>query len=327
MTSEARRAGYWVLVLALVVVLAGCRVGRPHDAARVQRPASTASSVLGDLRTVDPCTLISPDDLTSIGRARNAGTVSLDYCLLHVRPAPGALVQLAVGELRSVDPAELTQGRPVVRRAGLRVVSDPPVPGHCSRQILFSDGVAMRVSVDSLVGDGSARLCSVAEAGTRAAVRTIRSGEVGHRDFPANSLALIDPCTLLKTEIVRRVPGLGQARPRSSPGRHQCQWGRSSPDAASVRLVHTAGRPPTPLYGTSVTERIAGRRTVVSVVGGDPSLPLCMVETGHIPFGEPGSGQVEVAQLVVSLPEGDGIRACEYARGLAEHVWPRLPDA
>lgn len=328
MAARDSRSAVRALVV-LLVVLAGCHPGRPADERGTggRNHPTTARAALGDLRTLDPCTLIAPGDVRRLGPARHAGTVSLDYCLLHVRTNSETLVQLAVGELHSVDPAELTSGRPVARRAGLRVVSDRPVPRHCSRQILFADGIAMRISADQLAGKKPARACSVAEAGVRAVLRAVREGRVGHRGFPANSLALVDPCTLLDTEVVRRVPGLARAKAGSSPSRHRCRWGGDDPDEASVRLSHTAGRPPEPLYGTAVTERIAGRRTVVTIVGGDPSLPLCMVETGHIPFGGPDSGQVEVAQLVVSLPEGDGIRACRYARGLAERVWPRLPRA
>ncbi len=329
MTRQSRLAARCALLVILLVTAGGCAVPADRASDRPERPERppAASSALGDLRTIDPCTLISPDDLAGVGRARNAGTVSLDYCLLHVRPADDTLVQLAVGELHRVDAAKLTRGRPVERRGPVRVVGEPPVPGHCSRRILFSDGVAMSVSVDLLTGDPAAGLCAVAEAGVRGAVRVIARGAVGHRTFPADSLALIDPCTVLDTGVVRRVPGLAEASPQRSPARHQCRWGRESPRSASVRVVHTAGRPPQPLHGAAVTEHIAGRRTVVSIVGGDPRVPLCTAETGHVPFGEPGSGQVEVAMIVVSLPEGDGIRACEYARGLAERVWPRLPPS
>ena len=64
---------------------------------------------------------------------------------------------------------------------------------------------------------------------------------------------------------------------------------------------------------------------MTSVVGGDPSTPLCSAETGHVPFGPPGTDQVEVAMLVVAYPDGDGLDACEFARGLAERAWPALP--
>ncbi|RCW45210.1 hypothetical protein DFQ14_103176 [Halopolyspora algeriensis] len=318
------------LALLFVVLAVGCAGGVrsvPGPGRGSAPEPHLSSAVLGDVRTVDPCTLTDPATLQRFGQVRNAGTVSLDYCLLHVRMSGRTLLQLAVGELRKVDPAEVTRGVPVTRRGALRIVHSAPLPGHCTRQILFSDGIAMQVSADLLAGDPTSGLCRVAEAGARTAVDTIAAERVGHRWFPPDSLALIDPCTVVDTAVVQRVPGLKGARPRSSPGRHQCQWGPNKAGHPRVRMVHTAGDPPRVSRGAAVAERIAGRRTVVGIVGGNPRTPLCMAETAHIPFEAAGTGQVEVAMLVVAIPGSDGIRACEFARGLAERIWPRLPPA
>lgn len=318
------------MVLALLLLVAGCTGGSgaaPAPERSSAPPPRTSSALLGDLRTVDPCTLIDPAALRSFGRVSNAGTVSLDYCLLHVETPGGALLQLAVGELHAVDPAEATKGVPVIRRAALPIVRNAPLPGHCTRRILFSDGVAMQVSADLLTGGPGPGLCRVAAVGAQEAVDAMAGHRVGHRRFPPNSLARIDPCTMLDSAVVHKVPGLEEARPHPGPARHRCRWGRNSAREPSVRLVHTAGDPPRVLHGAAVEERIAGRRTVVSVVGGDPRVPLCLAQTAHVPFGAPGSGQVEVAMLVVSVPGSDGIRACEFARGLAERVWPKLPPS
>ncbi|MDR7301114.1 DUF3558 domain-containing protein [Haloactinomyces albus] len=317
-----------ILALLLVILAVGCAGGAPVEPGPDRSstpPSHLSSAVLGDLRTVDPCTLTDPAALRRFGQVDNAGTVSLDYCLLHIRMSGGSLVQLAVGELRKVDPVEVTRGLPVTRRAALRIVRKAPVPGHCTRQILFSDGVAMQVSADLLEGHPVSGLCRMAEAGAKTAVDAIAANRIGHRRFPPNSLALIDPCTMVSTAVVQRVPGLQRARPHSAPGGHQCRWGSEQAGQPRVRMVHTAGSPPRVLHGAAVEERIAGRRTVISIVGGDPRVPLCMAETAHIPFGPPETKQVEVAMLVVAVPGGDGIRACEFARGIAERVWPQLP--
>ncbi|GAA0533605.1 hypothetical protein GCM10011581_07000 [Saccharopolyspora subtropica] len=307
------------LLLFLVLLVAGCTPGGGSAPARTGGPAGSSAALLGDLRTVDPCTLTDPAALEG---AENAGTVSLDYCLLHVRVGEGSLVQLAVGELVPVDPAQ--QGAPVVQRGALRIVQDAPLPGHCTRQIVFTDGIALQVSADLLVGDPAAGLCAIAQSGADTAAAAIEQHRVGHRAFPPNSLALVDPCSMLDLSAVRQLPGLEQAGPKRSPARHQCLWGELSAESPRVQLLHTAGDPPQVLHGAAVEETIAGRRTVVSVVGGDPQVPLCSAETGHVPFGAK-PGQVEVAQLVVSMPGESGIDACEYARGLAQAAWPNLP--
>ncbi|SDQ80035.1 DUF3558 domain-containing protein [Actinopolyspora saharensis] len=325
MPSRCSLTGLAVLLVVLTG-LAGCVASPPTGSDSGDRKGTLSSEVLGNPRTVDPCGLVGPERLNRFGAVSRAGTVSLDYCLLHVRPEPDQLVQLAVGRLRYVDPEQLTSGNPVRRSGGLRLVREAPVPEHCTWRILFSDGVALSVDADSLSGRSSVGLCSLAEAGVRAAAETIRQREVEHRSFPEGSLALTDPCELLSTETVRRVPGLERAEPRDTPSRHKCTWGGGSIRVPSVELTHTAGEPPRSRDATSVTERTAGRRTVTDIVGDDPKVGLCSAETGHIPFGPPRSGEVEVVMLVVFLPEADGLRACEFARGLAEHVWPRLPE-
>lgn len=315
------------LLLLLVLLVAGCtpETPPPSQSGSQQSDAGTARAELGDLRTVDPCTLADQAALQKLGQTENAGTVSLDYCLLHVTPNDGSLVQLAIGELADADPNQ--QGSPVVQRGSLRIVQDPPLPGHCTRQVLFADNIAIQVSADLLVGDPAAGLCAIAQAGADAAVDALEQHRVGHRAFPANSLALVDPCTLLDSAAVQQIPGLEEAQPQPSPAGHQCMWGAQEADSPRVQFLHTAGDPPKVLHGAAVEESIAGRRTVLSVVGGDPRVPLCSAETGHLPFGDPAAGQVEVVMLVVAVPGMTGTDACEYARGLAGQAWPHLPTS
>lgn len=326
MPPRPRFLGVLVL-LAAVLLVAGCTGGPPGKPAQAAPPGpTTAESVLGDPRTIDACSLADPAALNEsghgeFGRAENAGTVSLDYCLLRVRLPEGGLAQLKVGELA---PAEQQQGDPVTRNGSFDVVQDAPLPSHCARQIVFPDRTAMRVSADLLDGKPGGRLCGLADAGTRSAVAAIDQHRVEHRDYPPNSLALVDPCSVLDTADVRQVPGLERATPSGRPAAHQCQWGQADAASPRVQLVHTAGDPPAVLHGSATEEQIAGRRTVTSVVGGDPRVPLCSAETGHVPFGD-DRGQVEVAMLVVAFPDGDGIDACDFARGLAERAWPQLP--
>lgn len=319
------------MILAWLLLIAGCGTAGPESPVSGQGVSPTAKppdvrAALGDPRTVDPCTLTDPALFERFDQVTTSGTVSLDYCLLRVAMADGSLAQLTVGELGSVDPAS-TEGSPSTRQGKFRVVEDAPLPGHCTRRILFGDGVAMRISADLLTGGPGARLCGLAEEGARGAVDAIERGAVEHRRFPANSWARVDPCEVLDTAVVQEIPGMEAAQPVTAPSGHRCQWGEQTAQSPRVRLVHTAGEPPRVLHGTAVEERIAGRSTVVSMVGGDPGSPVCSAETGHIPFGKPGSGQVEVAMLVVTIPGENGITACEFARGLAESAWPSLPAA
>ncbi|WP_406688914.1 DUF3558 family protein [Saccharopolyspora sp. ID03-671] len=321
--SPRRHRGMLLLVLCWVLI-AAC-TAQPTTPTGGSRPVDTsARAMLGDLRTLDPCTLTDTEALQRFGAVSNAGTVSLDYCLLHVKPDDGTLVQLAVGELAGPDSSR--PGDPVVQRGALRIAQNAPVPGHCTRQVRFGDGVSLQVSADLLGGEPGAGLCGIADAGAESVADAVQQGRAGHRDYPPNSLALVDPCTVLDTAAVNQVPGLEEARPRPAVGGHQCSWGEQSADSPRVQLQHTAGEPPRILHGAAVEEQVDGRPTVLSVVGGDPRVPLCSAETPHIPFGTV-AGQVEVAQLVVAVPGETGPDACAYARGLARLAWPSLPPA
>ncbi|SDK65246.1 hypothetical protein SAMN04487820_110195 [Actinopolyspora mzabensis] len=322
--SRYRSIRSFVVLGLLFGLLAGCAVFPTGDSTR-REERGVSSAVLGDLSTLDPCGLLRTRRLERFGKVTRADTVSLDYCLFHLRPDSGGLLQLAVGRLHDVNAAELTSGNPVRHVGGLRVVDEPPVPEHCGRRILFSDGIAMSVDVDLLSGEPEVGLCTVAGSGAEAAAETVLAGGVEHRDYPPNSLARTDSCGLLPTEIVHRVAGLRRAERQTSPAGHRCRWGGESIRVPSVELTLTAGEPPRRRDATAVVERTAGRRTVVDIIGEDPRVGLCAAETGHIPFGDPAAGEIEVAMLVVFLPEADGVRACEYARGLAERVWPALP--
>lgn len=309
---------YRGMLLLCWVLLAACSTRNAPPP--VESHPNTTQSLLGDPRTVDPCTLADPAAITGFGPVTNAGTVSMDYCLLHVAPDEHTLIQLAVGEL---SPSTPNKGDPIVKDGSVRIAQNAPTPGHCSREIIFDDGNAMLISADLLNGDPASGLCKLADAGAHVAAEALQHHQVGHRRTPPNSLTRLDPCAVIDTKFVQQVPGLEHAQPQRSPAGHECSWGAQSADSPRVQFSSTAGDPPRVLHDAAVAEQVANRPTVISVVGGDPNTPLCTAETGHIPFGAPG--QVEVAQLLVALPGSDGTETCEYARGLARLAWPHLP--
>lgn len=316
-------------VLLGFLLLVACGGDPQAVPARAGPQLPAAHAALGEFRDIDPCSLANPAALQEFGGGRfgevvRTGTVSLDHCVLRVQAPDGSRVQLSVGDLES---GGAEPGNPVDRRGPLPVEQRAPLPGHCERSIPFADGVALRVSADLLEGRPGAGLCGIAQAGAEHAATAVARGEVGHRPYPPNSLALTDPCAVLDRDDVRQVPDMERANAHPEPAGHQCHWGEQVADAPRVALTHTAGDPPEKSRGTDVEEQVSGRRTVLGVVGGDPRLPLCSAETPHLPFGPPGSDQVEVAQLVVALPGATGVDACEFARGLAERAWPQLPRA
>ncbi|QGK71155.1 hypothetical protein GIY23_17980 [Allosaccharopolyspora coralli] len=315
-----RRVRDVLVVLGLAAVLAGCAASAPDRQGRAA-PRETAATALGDLRTVDPCSLADAGAWNEFGRVERAATVSLDYCLLRIT-RDETVIGVSFGELARNVP---TAGNPVRRHGGVRIVEETPLPGHCARHVVLADGTSVEVSADLRAGGSGAGLCGVADTGAQAIADSLSEHTVRHREFPSNSLALVDACDGIAPNVMQDIPGLETAQPRRSPSTHQCRWGQERSDATRVQILHTAGAPPAVLHSAAVEERIANRRTVLSVVGGDPSVPLCSAETAHVPFGPPENGETEVAMIVVAVPGETGSGACEYARGLAERVWPNLP--
>lgn len=329
----------WLVVFVAALALSGCghsagTGGGSTSGAPKSGPASTvppttvqpgSSAELGDLSLLDPCSLTRPETFGQYGRAAQGRPVSLDYCVTTIDTPDGAHLEIASGELRRIDPATDLAGQNVVPLGPLQLVQPPLQQGECSRPLVFTDHVALETRVDLFVGDTPLDLCAVAEAAARQTADTIAHHAVQHRNPARNSLARLDPCRLLPDTALGRVPDFAGKAPVGSPGGHQCVWGGQQPKEPRMRLLFGAGDPPAVHDDTATQEKIVGRDTVITRIGGGAGPALCTVETAHIPFGPTGSGSVELATVVVVLPSGDMNQSCADGRTVAEAVWPTLP--
>lgn len=323
-------------VLIVVLVLAGCShstgssgpssgpsAGPSSPPPTTVQPGSSAE--LGDLSLVDPCSLTRPETFGQYGRAAQGRPVSLDYCVTTIDTPDGSHLEIASGELRTVDPATDLAGLTLVPVGPLQLAYPPLQQGECSRPLVFTDHVALETRVDLFVGDSPLDLCAVADAAARQAADTIARHAVGHRDPPQHSLSRLDPCHQLPDSALSRLPDFAGKPAVGAPGRHQCSWGGQAPKEPRLRLLFGAGDPPAVHDETASAEKIVGRDTVLTRIGGGAGPALCTVETAHLPFGPAGSGSVELATVVVVLPSGDMNQSCADGRTVAEAVWPTLP--
>lgn len=283
--------------------------------------------MLGELSSLDPCSLTTPDSFYRFGKAAQGRPVSLDYCVTTIDTQSGAHLEIATGELSSVDPATDLAGRDLVPVGALRMVQNPLQQGECTRPLVFTDHLALDTRVDLFAGDTNLDLCEIADTAARAAASTVQHGTVRHRAFPAASLGRLDPCQQLPPSALQALPDLAGRRAVGAPAKHQCTWGGDAPDQPRVRLLYGAGDPPAVRDNTASQENIAGRNTVLTRIGGGGGPALCTVETGHVPYGPPDAGTVELATVVVVLPSGDMNQSCADGRAVAAAVWPALPPA
>ncbi|MBB5958051.1 hypothetical protein FHS29_004659 [Saccharothrix tamanrassetensis] len=329
------RARSWIpLAVGLVAVLSGCTTQVAGSAVPVPNPTSTttakpeptAANLLGDLPSLDPCSLVEPAELARFGTPALATPLSLDFCALTVTVPSGAKLEVSVGLLDQLAAEREITGR-VEDYRGLRIAEETDDGSRCARRLVFPELVTMTVAVDNFTSDKATptEMCGIADRAVRAVADRVLAKEVEHRTFPKNSLGKTDPCTSVTSATVGRVPGLAGARVKPYPAAHQCRWSKDgTANPPRVRVTYSVGVPTAADGGNATTEDIAGRPSTVSK-SGSASLVLCAAETAHIPF-DGGEGVRELAIVTVSLPNGSQVdQACAAARAVAADVWSRLP--
>lgn len=323
------------MVLAAAVVLTGCSAkfgGLPMPGKGAGAPAITAE-VLGDLRTVEPCTLTDPGVFSRFGPAEFGTPESLDYCSVSIRPDTSTEVLVMVGQLGrlSDDPGLAERRLEDVDDGVYRARANTDV-ALCSEALVFAaDDLTLTVAGTTYSG-AAENTCEMVAAGMDKVVEVVEKGGVGHRFPEPDSLVMLDPCELVPEGTVTALPGFAAATRQDNPGRHQCSWGApEGADRLRVTVVFGAGSSPK-VYGGAVgsnTDPIAGRPTVTNPFPGTGDSSFCRVETGHIAFTEfeEHLGMVEVASVYSRAPAGQVRAACQAATAVAAVVWPRLPPA
>jgi hypothetical protein len=260
----------------------------------VARPASsaplTAAAALGELRTVDFCSLLDErgaDSLSSFELCRT----EVDFVELTVGP-------LVAGPSVGSEPYEYPGDLP----PGLRVWSYFPSggPNGCVLWLGFADGVWLTVTaLDAADPPWSAAdsYCRTAATVVAGALAAIEEGRVGHVSHEPDSFGGIDPCPLITG------PELGGV-PTAAPSGHSCVNG-------DVELS----------FGIDV--RASGTQ---ETIGGQEATVRRDRKTCAVVFQRPVDEDPRyVAQARVTVT-GDDEQACVFARDVAELVAPRLPQ-
>jgi hypothetical protein len=309
---------WWAALLTAALVLSGCSseiggIALPDPRAAPQQDSATA--LLGNLNTLDPCGLLGPADLAQFGTAQRPPQESFDYCWLRL-PMAGAQVAVRFGlleRIRSIGDLQTRQAREVEPVGTLRVFEEPPVIDRCARYIVFRDNITMAVSADSVDSPDKtvSELCAVAEKSATVIAGNVAAKKVTHRQYEPTSFGSLDAC---KAAVVSlgQIPGLAAAEVTSYPAHHQCRWGNATVPSLQLRYVLSEpSNAPNVLH-----ETIVGKATGVYTVdvGGRS---LCVAEVK----GSNG----ELAQIIVRLAPNNADAACAAARVVASEVWGKLP--
>lgn len=292
-------------------------------------PAELTSEVaLGDLTTMDPCSLTDPEVFDELGSAGFTTPESLDYCTISLDTSDGGEVYVYIGSL-GVESAipDLDDNRVRDLDSGMWIGQQEDDSAFCAQLLVFPDGVTMQVAAS--VYKGSPETCPMVEAGMDKAVEVILAEGVEHRDPDADSLLSIDPCDLIDDDDITKLPLFEDAtQPGEYPGRHTCYWELPDDFDTSIRVEFSAGPEPSAYKDGANENPIAGRPSATNPYPDFGAISFCAAETGHLPFEEV-AGQddmVEIAAVYVRVPTGQVNAGCQAAVAVAQVVWPELPS-
>jgi uncharacterized protein DUF3558 len=279
----------------------------------------TASALLGNFATYDPCSLVDPAAPDEFEVLSTGDRRSFEQCALAVAIDGGGQAMVQVGRLGEVGRNPDGDERIADLDGGLWLVGWAADESTCQRAVAFADDVTLAVSATGRTG--STALCRVAEAVARTVAEAARAGRTRHDRYPANSLALLDPCALVTDETVRTLPEYPRARRQTAPARHSCSW---SSGGAAATLRVTFGLGPAPEAHEGDEERdLAGRPAVVSRLTGESGSLSCTVSAGHLPSDVSTRPGVELVEVESYVPAGGG--TCDSAVAVATEAVARLP--
>jgi hypothetical protein len=228
-------------------------------------PLSTRVA-LGDLPTVDFCSLLSPDDYpASLGSVVNRPSPSFNYCTMSVIPQK-ITADVLVGYLSAatnLTGITLDPGRSLPR--GLEARNSRADSTSCDRYLRFPDDLYLEVSATAYPPGAGNAWGPLVDATVDRVVERLTTRRVKHFSYAAGSLGRADACSLLDQKLVEDATGLTPADRYGFPGTHLCLW--SLPRFGLVTVSFTMDES---LTQQPTDETIAGRRTRI---GPDP--PAC----------------------------------------------------
>ncbi|MGH3860386.1 DUF3558 family protein [Actinokineospora sp.] len=319
-----------VVLFCCLLTLSGCTSvvsgsAVPNEAASaLSARLGGADGGLGELSTVDFCSLLDGKAIKDLARHQNVEFGSLDFCVLYAE-ADGEDIQVSV-ELSNPPPD--VHGLDLERRDWLpdplRVGSHEDIYGGCEAGIFFKDRKAVLAFAARSKPDEEGEpavdrddLCDIADALREAAATVIVEGRVKHADYAAKSLGPVDPCTLLSNQQINKAMPTTYGHRVGTPSRHRCRWGLDAELEVAAEISDW------PLdEEVYASETLAGRPSFV-YTSKDDEYAYCEVVTANI---EDAPGTRETMSVLVSA-KVDKPDPCVAARAVAALVWPQLPAA
>lgn len=312
----------WVVGATVALLLASCTVHVGGSPAKYEVEPLTAQKALGDLNTVDYCSLIEgwkPEP--GADEARVATWSGFAGCHVQVRGVEGGSpFEMTIGYLTDASGGSGDADEVVNLPGKLRVDKyESGTPGLCDHELVFADLVSLGVAASTADESDLSQeaLCGHVDSVMNHLVQRVRLGRVDRLEFADGSLAEISACDLVTEEEVVGVLGddVNVEEPVTS---HMCTFGTAS--GVDGPWVYVGFEAREGLSEADYTGAVAGRAAVVVP---QEELSTCLVATPHAEWRNSASPGIEETIIEVG---GSGDR-CGPARELANLIFPRLPEA
>ncbi|MEU5924519.1 serine/threonine-protein kinase [Streptomyces antimycoticus] len=300
--------------------------GESEDKADPSPASPTSAGFIGEPRTADPCALLSASVFQRYGEAqldRDLG--NFNRCDVVLKDRSEEVVDVRV----ELDADSLPEGVTRKTTGRVTVVERAAEGDQCERVVAVTGARDNSLRVTAAArqpADVKEPLCETADRATGLAIKVLNRGEIPRRspDFPANSLAHLDACTLLDVKALEKVPGIDAREPDVGFGRWDCQW-KSTTNEYEVDLRFDQGDLPRDKSARST--KLGDRHRQAIVLPENEGRGSCRVEVVHRDYT--GLDRVKGTERVALVIKGAGAkgRPCELATDLAGSAAAALPPA
>lgn len=322
----------WVVLLCLASLLTGCVSvvrGEPNmspEVAKIRERANGRLDVrdaLGDLRTVDYCSLVEefeiPEGMGAFGRRPDPHVRYCWFSVLNGVPRMGVSVGYldVYGHRRPPGP---------MREGSLRVAPGEESASTCERFVVFPDGLSLTVrtrwdgQTGLTVAERKKALCQIGDTAADDMVTSLVEGRArAVPDLDEKSLLPRDVCTVVPWHVLRKA-GVSVVVARRYPDGHDCSWYDEDDQFAGGVFLDTSDTSVDHYFARGEEVTVAGRPSVLQHPDGYK--PSCTITTAYADYPDDKQQWEEITVQVA----GAGREACRTAKRVAAKVWPMLPE-
>jgi serine/threonine protein kinase len=275
-------------------------------------PDVFGASSIGDEQTADPCALLDPNALASLGQTQ-LHTAKGNFNRCDVVIDVGSAKELDVEVQLLLRRQHPVQGLPFEDEG-------PPANdgSECVRVLMLGDKYGIQVSAK--LSDPKINLCTVADTALDTVKQVLRRGPLQRRDepLPADSLAHVNACGLLDSRALAVFPSADISTRTRGFGDWSCKW-YSPADRTEIHLRYDQHAAGSPVEGVKFS--LGDHEAYL-----DPGSPStgCTVHVRHQPPNPAPRPTYDLVALTVKSDQA-GVDHCATVTSLAGPVAAALP--